>query len=80
MKFCKPDTSAEKQFAQCFVKFQDPNFDMPHQDTRGRKFHFVFARFRPCAQCFVTFQDPNFDIFYPDTRAQMSIFFSPGRW
>ena len=74
MKFCKPDTSAKKQFAQCFVKFQDPNFDISHQDTRA-SISFLFVRSRPCAQCFVTFQDPNFDISDPDTRAPISIFF-----
>ena len=74
MKFCKSDTSAKKQFAQCFVKFQDPNFDMSHQDTMA-SISFLFVRSRPCAQYFVTFQDPNFDISDPDTRAPISIFF-----
>ena len=31
----------KKQFSQCFVKFQDPNFDMSDQDTRGVNFIFV---------------------------------------
>ena len=79
MKFCKPDTSAKKQFAQCFVKFQDPNFDISHPDTRA-SISFLFVRFHPCAQCFVTFEDQNFEIFHPDTMALSSFFLVTRTW